>query len=178
MKKKTVTVFGSGNVAQLSPAYKTAFELGQVIANAGWALCNGGYGGTMEAAAQGAKKAGGHTIGVTCKLFRRGGPNQYIQQEVPTFDLLQRLNTLVRLGDAYVVLPGGTGTMLELALVWELFNKGLIRAERPIICVGDHWRPLVEPIALEQPDALELHFAPNILTVSEILQRYLGDSGP
>jgi predicted Rossmann-fold nucleotide-binding protein len=51
------------------------------------------------------------------------------------------------------VLDGGTGTLLELAKVWELKNKGFLPADRPIILVGDFWRPLVELIARDDPDA-------------------------
>ena len=156
MSATIVTVFGSSQPAPLTPAYQTAYELGRAIAAAGWTLCNGGYGGTMEAAARGAVEAGGHTIGVTCTAFGgRGGPNAYIRQEVPTFDLLTRLNTLVRLGWAYVVLPGGTGTLLELALVWELLNKSLLRRRAPLILLGEHWGSVVALVLREQPDALQ-----------------------
>jgi len=155
VKATVVTVFGSSAPRRRSTAYELARDLGRAIAGAGWTLCNGGYGGTMEAAARGAVEAGGHTIGVTCSLFGRTGPNRYIQQEIPTFDLLTRLNTLVRLGNAHVVLPGGTGTLLELALVWELLNKRLVRRAAPVILLGDHWTPLVDLVRREQPDARE-----------------------
>jgi hypothetical protein len=72
VKAKIVTVFGSSAPQPLSPAYRDAYELGRGIAAAGWILCNGGYGGTMEAAAKGAVEAGGHTIGVTCSAQRLG----------------------------------------------------------------------------------------------------------
>ncbi|MBU0639445.1 MAG: LOG family protein [Planctomycetes bacterium] len=172
MKQTIVTVFGSGQAPPISPAFETAKKLGRAIAQAGWTLCNGGYGGTMQAAAQGAFEVGGHTIGVTCKIFGRSGPNEFIRQEVPTFDLLQRLNTLVRLGRAYVVLPGGTGTMLELALAWELMNKKLLRSHRPIILLGDHWHPVLEPITREQPDALELHRAEDVPAALRVLTEH------
>jgi len=159
VKGAVITVFGSSTVTPSEPAYQTAYELGRAVAQAGWTLCNGGYGGSMEAAAKGAVEAGGHTIGVTCHALGRAGPNRYIRQEVPTFDLLARLNTLVRLGQAYVVLPGGTGTLLELSLVWELLNKGLLRRRPAPIVLGDFWTPLEELIRRVQPDALPLTVA-------------------
>ncbi len=178
MKTPIITVFGSSTPRPLSPAYQIAYELGRAIAQAGWTLCNGGYGGTMEAAARGAVEAGGHTIGVTCSsLGWRGGPNTYIRQEIPTFDLLTRLNTLVRLGRAYVVLPGGTGTLLELALVWELLNKGLLRRRAPLILLGDHWTPLLEPIRREQPDGLTPQVARDVPAVIALLKAALA-GGP
>ncbi len=174
VKPPIITVFGSSTPERLSPAWQTAHDLGSEIARAGWTLCNGGYGGTMEAAAQGAIEVGGHTIGVTCYVLNwRGGPNPYIRQEVPTFDLLTRLNTLVRLGSAYVILPGGTGTLVELALVWELLNKGLLRRKAPIVWLGDHWTPLLEPIRREQPDVLEPTVAADVPGVIAVLRAAL-----
>jgi uncharacterized protein (TIGR00730 family) len=171
MKPPIITVFGSSQPPPLSPAYQTAYALGRAIAEAGWVLCNGGYRGTMEASAKGAVDVGGHTIGVTCNVLGwRGGPNAYIRQEVPTFDLLARLNTLVRLGNAYVVLPGGTGTLVELALVWELFNKNLLRRTAPIVLLGDHWTPVSALIRRETPDALEPHVAANVSEVVDIVR--------
>ncbi len=163
VKNRVVTVFGSSTPKSDEPAYKLARQLGQAIAEHGWVLCNGGYGGTMEAAARGASDAGGHTIGVTCSILNwRGRANAYVKQEVPTFDLHTRLNTLVRLAHAYVVLPGGTGTLLELALVWELFSKGMLKRKAPIILLGDHWRPLDAPVRAIQPDALQLPITPDV----------------
>ena len=163
MKAPVVTVFGSSQPAPLCPEYQTALDLGRAIAEAGWTLCNGGYGGTMEASARGAVEAGGHTIGVTCSILNwRGNANRYIRQEVPTFDLHTRLNTLVRLAGAYVVLPGGTGTMLELALVWELFNKRMLKRNAPIVLLGEHWTPLREPIMAATPDALDPRVAADV----------------
>jgi uncharacterized protein (TIGR00730 family) len=172
MRTPIVTVFGSSQPPPLSSAYQTAYELGRAIAAAGWTLCNGGYGGTMEASAKGAVEAGGHTIGVTCNVLGwRGGPNAYIRQDVPTFDLLSRLNTLVRLGNAYIVLPGGTGTLVELALVWELFNKKLLRRAAPIVLLGDHWTPVSTLIRRETPEALEPHVAASVAEAVEIVRQ-------
>ena len=173
MNPPVVTVFGSSQPKQSSPAYQTAYELGRAIGTAGWTLCNGGYGGTMEAAAKGAVEAGGHTIGVTCSTFRRNGANPYIKQEVPTFNLLTRLDTLVRLGKAYVALPGGTGTLLELALIWELLNKKILRRNAPIILLGDTWLPTVESVIREQPDACKPQVASSVALTVQILTEHL-----
>ncbi len=152
-RRLTVTIFGSAAPKTSDRAYLAAYELGAEIARRGWALCNGGYGGTMEAAAKGAVDHGGHSIGVTCELFGRRGPNAFIRQEVPTFDLFTRLNTLIRLADAFVVLPGGTGTLLELAAVWELSNKRLLRRRRPLVLLGDAWNPVVQSVQTTQSEA-------------------------
>lgn len=159
MCRTVVTVFGSSRCEPGAEAWLTAHRLGRAIARQGWTLCNGGYGGTMEAAAQGAVEAGGHTIGVTCRILRRSGPNPFIREEVPTSDLLTRLDTLIRLGRAYVVLPGGTGTLLELALVWELMNKSLLRRRSPVVLLGAHWAPVVDAVLREQPESVRLTLA-------------------
>ena len=179
MKRKIVTVFGSSKPSPGEPAYEIARELGHGIATAGWTLCNGGYGGTMEASAKGACEANGHTIGVTCTaLNSRGGPNQYVKQEIPTFYLITRLDTLVRLGNAYVVLPGGTGTLLEIALVWELLNKRILRRNAPIVLIGDHWHPLLDPIRREQPGVLELQLAPDPKVALDMLAAHFEAPAP
>ncbi|MCG3128189.1 MAG: hypothetical protein CHACPFDD_03065 [Phycisphaerae bacterium] len=127
----------------------------------------------MEAAARGAVEAGGHTIGVTLRTLGRARANAYIRQEVPTFDLFHRLNTLVRLGRGYVVLPGGTGTLLEFAAVWELLNKTLLRPPRPLVLLGDFWRPVVDRILTQQPDAVPLTIAPSPAAACDQLAAYL-----
>jgi len=71
---------------------------------------------------------------------------------------------LVELGRAYVVLPGGTGTLLELAKVWELKNKGFLKTDRPIILVGGFWKSLVDLVVTDDPDSsryVELADDPN-----------------
>jgi predicted Rossmann-fold nucleotide-binding protein len=106
----------------------------------------------MLAAAKGADEAGGEIIGVTCSAFK-GKPNEYITREIVADSLDRRLDTLIKLGQGYVVLPGGTGTLLELAKVWELKNKGFLEADKPIILVGGFWKPLVDLIASDDPDS-------------------------
>jgi uncharacterized protein (TIGR00730 family) len=175
MDRRIVTVFGSSKAAPLEESYQIAFELGRKIAELGLTLCNGGYGGTMAAAARGAVEAGGHTIGVTCTRFGRSGPNPFIRQEIPTFGLLERLNTLIQLGRAYVVLPGGTGTLAELALVWELLNKGLLRGDRPLIVLGQWWQPTIERVLQAQPDAVPPHVVEGVEAVLPILAGSLTD---
>ena len=121
-----ISVFGSSRPTEATPQYTIAYEVGAALARAGYIVCNGGYGGTMEASAKGAKEAGGEVIGVTCSAFKRGKVNAFISREFVTNSLNERLDKLIELGLAYVVLPGGTGTLLELALVWELKNKGFL----------------------------------------------------
>lgn len=136
-----ITVFGSSRPIEGDPEYRQAFAVGESLARAGFTLCNGGYGGTMEAGARGAKAAGGTTIGVTVDLFSRK-PNGWIDREIRKGSLVERIETLASLGTGYVVLKGGTGTLLELAYVWEFINKRFTE-EKPIVVVGSFWRGVI-----------------------------------
>ncbi len=182
--RPTITLFGSSRPEANSPNYSLAYDLGRVCAEAGFRLANGGYGGTMEASAKGAKEAGGTTVGVTCDAFGRKGPNNWIDEEIRTPNLAIRLQTLIDLGDAYIALPGSTGTLLELAMVWELINKRFLAA-RPLICLTDFWRPLVDTLirsgetdgacvvfAATPDEAVDLVRNANCLTHSDLLSDY------
>jgi uncharacterized protein (TIGR00730 family) len=149
MDNKIITIFGTGRAAAGDAAFALAMETGRLLAQAGFTIANGGYGGTMLAAAKGAAQAGGEVIGVTCSAFKSRRANEYVTREIVTRSLDERLDTLVKLGQAYIVLPGGTGTLLELAKVWELKNKGFLKPDKPIILVGGFFKPLVELIATD-----------------------------
>ncbi|MHC4843035.1 MAG: LOG family protein [Planctomycetota bacterium] len=153
MDEKTITIFGSGRVGPEDPAFDLAYKLGMLLAEAGFVIANGGYGGTMLAAAKGASEAGGRIIGVTCSAFGQTKGNEYISQVVVTNSLDERLDTLIDLGDAYIVLPGSTGTLLELAKVWEFKNKGFLDEGKVVILVGNYWKVLVNLISNEDPSS-------------------------
>jgi hypothetical protein len=153
---KTITVFGSSLPAEGSKAYVEAQRLGRLLAEAGYAVCNGGYSGLMEASARGARAAGGHTIGVTCVIWPRPA-NAYIVEEVRTQNFPERLMTLIERGDAYLTLPGGTGTLAELALAWEMMNKGslskTVGGRKPLLVMAPYWQPVID--CLEQEGQLK-----------------------
>ncbi len=144
---KVVTVFGSSRPVEGDEEYQLAYEVGKQLSLAGFTLCNGGFGGIMEASARGAKEAGGKTIGVTFNIKDRKA-NYWIDENIHVPAIVDRLMKLVELGDAYIVLKGGTGTLLELASVWEFINKGLI-AEKPVVIVGRFWQNVVETLREE-----------------------------
>jgi uncharacterized protein (TIGR00730 family) len=132
----TLTVYGSGDPSP--EVQRLAEELGRGIALRGWTLRNGGYGGTMRAAARSAREAGGRVVGVTCSAFARPSPNEFVSETIETADLFQRLARLIQGADAFVALPGGTGTLTELFLTWELMAKGLVET-RPLCLLGREW---------------------------------------
>ena len=140
-----ITVFGSSRPQPGSDAYETAQALGAALAKSGFVVANGGYGGTMEATARGARAAGGTTIGVTAETFRSKA-NSWIEKEIRVQDWQARLFKLIELGAGYVVLPGGTGTLVELSVVWEWVNKRFI-GPRPIVLLGGYWHPVIDAVA-------------------------------
>ena len=153
-EEDVITVFGSNDAADGDEAFQRAHEVGKTLARLGYQVANGGYGGTMEASAQGAKSLGGETIGVTCSIWKTS-PNPYIDRAIKTASLLERLDTLIKAGTSgYVVLPGATGTLVELACVWEMMAKGLLE-RRPIVCVGDFWQPVLEIMRRQRPSNAE-----------------------
>ncbi|MGB1286156.1 MAG: LOG family protein [Aggregatilineales bacterium] len=139
---KVVAVFGGAGVQPGSDVYEQSYLVGKTVAEAGCAVMTGGYGGVMGAASQGASEAGGHVIGVTVASFSIQGErnvNQWITEEIEYPDLRPRLHYLVDKADAYIVMPGGVGTLQEIAEVWQQMRTGDI-VGRPLIGYGDFWK--------------------------------------
>ena len=151
---RTVSVFGANDTRRGDEAYETARAAGRTLAELGYGLANGGYGGAMEASARGAREAGGEVVGVLCTLWPLE-PNEHLTRTVTTSTLYERLDRLIELGSAgYVALRGGTGTLVEVALVWELLCKKLL-SPRPLVCVGRFWRPMIEMMSSVRPASAE-----------------------
>jgi uncharacterized protein (TIGR00730 family) len=168
-----ISIFGTSNAQPGEPVYDLAYNMGRVLVASGWAIANGGYGGTMLAAAQGASEAGGRVYGVTCTAFNRGRANAFVTNEIVTHSLEERLKTLVEMGQGYVVLPGGTGTLLELATVWEFMNKGFLQ-KRPVIVLTSFWEPLLTMISKQDVASLSLvHTAQDPETARDLLSDHL-----
>ena len=155
MSEITVSVFGTSRARPGEGLFALAEQTGRALVQAGFVVANGGYGGTMLAGAKGAAEAGGQVVGVTCSAFKRSVPNEYITREQRTASLEERLATLVEIGQAYIVLPGGTGTLLELATVWELKNKKFLDRRKAIVLLGGFWKPLVDLVATDDPRSID-----------------------
>ena len=145
--KKIVTIFGSSRPLEGDRQYEEARSLGVELAKKGFTICNGGYGGTMEASSRGAKEQGGRTIGVVSRFFGKEA-NRWVDRKVEVQSLVDRLMELVSLADGYVVLKGGTGTLLELASVWEFMNKSVIE-EKPLVVLGPSWNGVLDSLNRE-----------------------------
>ncbi len=143
-KNKIITIFGSSFPKPGEDEYEFAHQLGKKLGENGFDICNGGFYGTMEASAKGAIESDSHTIGVTVGDFNLKA-NKFIREEIRCNNLFERITKLIELGDGYVILKGGTGTLLELSAVWELANKNLMK-RKPIVVYRDYWNDLVKLI--------------------------------
>jgi uncharacterized protein (TIGR00730 family) len=179
---RVVSVFGGSRAAEDSPEYRDAYELGRLLAERGHAVCNGGYDGTMAAVSRGAKDGGGRTIGVTVQALSWRSPNPWIDEEVATATLFARLEQLATLGDAYVALRGGVGTLLEIVLVWNLLELQTF-PYKPLIALGPGWRAVLRALprhtAVRADDLALITFAPTPRDAVAHLERYFaGDTEP
>jgi uncharacterized protein (TIGR00730 family) len=138
---KTVTVFGSSKPKPGDEEYETAFRLGKLFSQNKFNVCTGGYYGIMEAVSKGASGNGVETIGITVKDWDKIG-NGFLTKEIKCDTLFERITKLINTGDAFIILQGGTGTLLELAAVWELANKDLMNL-KPIACHSSMWKEIV-----------------------------------
>lgn len=140
--KKTITIFGSSLPKSGEPEYETAYKLGSELAKRGYNICSGGYQGIMDAVSKGASKNGMAATGITVDLWG-AVPSKFLTREIKCNSLFERIAKLVETGDGYVILQGGTGTLLELSIVWELMNKNLVET-KPAACFSEMWKTIVE----------------------------------
>lgn len=142
--ERTITVFGSSRPRAGEPDYEHARTLGRALAERGFRVCSGGYGGVMEAVSRGAKEAGGRTLGITAEFFRAAA-NRWVDEEIRVATWQERLFELIRRADGFVACKGGTGTLVELAVVWEMLNKSVMTG-KPFAVLGEFWRPILERV--------------------------------
>ena len=142
--ERIITVFGSSRPREDHADYQEARLLGRALAEAGFAVCSGGYAGVMEAVSRGANEAGGKTYGVTAEFFKAKA-NAWVDKEIRVKTWQERLFELVRLADGFVTCKGGTGTLVELAVVWEMLNKSVIGA-KPFAVLGNFWTPVLDRV--------------------------------
>ena len=151
-----VSVFGGSAPRPGTLPYEEAQALGAALARAGWTVATGGYSGVMEAASRGACEAGGHVIGVTCSRIEewRGlRANEWVKEEKRFASLRERLSHLVEFCDAAIALPGGIGTLSEVALTWSLMQTGEIKG-KPLITVGPLWHSTLSTFIEHSSDYL------------------------
>ena len=138
-----VTVFGSARFDENHRYYRLAREVGAGLARAGFTVMTGGGPGIMEAANRGAKEAGGLSIGCNIILPKEQQPNPYLDRFVDFDHFYVRKVMLVKYSYAFVILPGGFGTMDELYETATLIQTGKIK-DFPVIIMGtEFWNPML-----------------------------------
>ncbi|MBV9380954.1 MAG: TIGR00730 family Rossman fold protein [Streptosporangiaceae bacterium] len=178
-----VAVFGSARTARGTGEYRLAEGIAGSLAAAGYAVITGGGPGIMEAANKGASEAGGVSVGLGIELPLEVGLNDYVDVGVEFRYFFVRKTVFVKYSQAFVVLPGGFGTMDELFEALTLVATGKI-TKFPIVLVGsDYWSGLLSWLKDTMlvrgnigPDELGLlHVADDAAEVVEIIKREHSD---
>ncbi len=139
-----VTIFGSARFPESHPHYQLARRVAFGLSKAGFTIMTGGGPGIMEAGNRGAREAGGISVGCNIVLPHEQRPNAYIDRFVEFRYFFVRKLMLVKYSYAFVILPGGFGTMDELFEVATLVQTGKVKSF-PIVLMGtEYWRPLIE----------------------------------
>jgi uncharacterized protein (TIGR00730 family) len=136
--EKAVTVFGSARTPPEDPQYEAAVEVGRLLAKREFAVITGGGPGIMEAANKGARVAGGRSIGCNIELPFEQGSNPYIDTLVNFRYFFVRKTMFIKYSAAFIIFPGGFGTLDELFEAVTLIQTGKI-SQFPVILFGRHY---------------------------------------
>jgi uncharacterized protein (TIGR00730 family) len=142
-----VTVFGSARFNQDHPYYTLTEKVGAGLARLGFTVMTGGGPGVMEAASRGAKEAGGFTVGCNITLPEEQKLNPYVDRSVSFEHFFVRKVMLVKYSYAFVVMPGGLGTMDELFEALTLIQTGKIHNFPVVLMSTEFYRPLMGLLA-------------------------------
>jgi len=137
-----VTVFGSARFKPGSEYYQLAVDVGETLARAGFAVMTGGGPGIMEAANRGAKKGGGLSLGCNIELPFEQKPNPYLDRFIDFRYFFIRKVMLVKYSSAFIVMPGGLGTLDELFEVMTLIQCGKIASFPVVLMNREFWEEM------------------------------------
>lgn len=139
-----VTVFGSARFPREHKYYQLGVHMGTVLAKAGYAVVTGGGPSMMEAASKGCIESGGYVVGCNILIPREQKPNPFVQRYATVKYFFVRKFMLTRYAVAFVVLPGGLGTLDELFEIITLVQTGKL-TDRPIVLVDrEYWSGLLK----------------------------------
>jgi len=142
--RRGVAVFGSARTPEDHPRYALSREIGRALGAAGFDVITGGGPGAMEAANRGARDAGATSVGLTIDLPFEQGQNPYLDLAVDFHYFFARKVMFVRYSGAFVVLPGGFGTLDELFEAMTLIQTGKIRFFPVVLVDRGYWSGLVD----------------------------------
>ncbi|HEV2885163.1 MAG TPA: LOG family protein [Pyrinomonadaceae bacterium] len=171
--ERIVTIFGGSKCCEPDLEYMQARRVGELLADAGYTICTGGYLGVMEGASRGAHERGGRVLGITMNQFR-AEPNRYLTDKVATPHFYERLQLLITRSIGFIAIRGGMGTVTELSLVWNKIQTKVI-GPRPLVLLGDCWPPIVQEwqkhLAVSDDDVRALDFADTPERAVEIIKQ-------
>ncbi len=145
-----------------------------MIGEAGFTVLTGGYIGTMEAVSRGVAECGGRVVGVTCdqiEKWRPVSPNNWVQEELRYATLKERMYALIDNCDAALVLPGGIGTLAELAVMWSQLQTGAI-TPRSLIFIGSGWRVVIDQFLDQFDDYVPEIYRPLIAFAADVTEAF------
>jgi uncharacterized protein (TIGR00730 family) len=179
-----VTIFGSARTQATDPYYVKAVQTAMLLARAGIPVITGGGPGIMEAANRGAKEGGGLSIGCNIELPREQFVNRFVDMGIEFRYFFARKTMFVKYADAFIILPGGLGTLDELFEALTLIQTGKIR-HFPVVLVGtEYWGGLVDWMRTTQVPAgtiaaadLELFHLTDDPAQAVAIIRAFGDGG-
>jgi uncharacterized protein (TIGR00730 family) len=141
-----VTIFGSARALPGTFAYDEVKRVAKALAEMGCDIITGGGPGLMQAANEGASAAGAsersHSVGIRVDLPFEQEVNPFVQQAFEHKTFFTRLHHFVLTSDAFIVAPGGIGTVLELMMIWQLLQVRHVH-DTPLVLVGNMWAELV-----------------------------------
>src|SRR5947209_3445551 len=138
-----VGVMGSARLTEDDERWVQAHKLGELLAGEGFVVVTGGYGGLMAAVSRGAHEKGGHVIGLPMQHWDGIKPNQWNADLRWATDYGTRINHILHC-DAVIALPGGVGTLAEMAMVWAAIQTE--GRSVPLVLLGDCWPPVSDAI--------------------------------
>ena len=141
--RNAVSIFGSARVKPKDAYYKKTEELARLLVQGGFAVITGGGPGIMEAANKGATEAGGQSVGMNIRLPFEQKPNPYANLQIDYKYFFIRKVMFVKYALAYIILPGGYGTMDELFEALTLIQTKRIRSFPLILMGSEYWQGLL-----------------------------------
>ena len=181
-----VTVFGSARVSRDAPEYELARGIARRLAGHGFAIITGGGPGIMEAANRGCREGGGLSIGCNIELPHEQGLNAYVDLGIEFRYFFARKTMFVKYADAFVILPGGFGTLDELFESLTLIQTGKIR-DFPVVLVGSaYWAGMLTWLrevqlpygAVSEADLALLKISDDPDEVCDIIRTYVAKAHP
>jgi len=164
-----VTIFGSARVGRNSPIYKTTEKLARLLVENEFNVISGGGPGVMEAANKGAAEAGGKSVGLNIRLPKEQKPNKYANIRLDYKYFFIRKVMFVKYAVAYVIMPGGFGTLDELFEALTLIQTKRIRSFPVVLVDSRYWKGLIDWMKETQLKAKFI--SPSDLDIFDIVDR-------